>query len=353
MRDIRLSKLRLLLLTIFLVGGLSAGVAAIEKCNICHGKEDHHKIEESGRRVPLYVTEEQVNSSVHNGKICTDCHVDIVEIPHKDVKQVNCGRCHYSGNPVGAPGGEIFDQYQHSVHGMEVAKGNPKSPICKDCHGTHEILKHDSPESVMYKQNIPKTCGKCHIDIYATFRESQHGTALEEGNLDSPDCSSCHGEHDIARHTVPESKVARGHVSETCSECHGPKGVVAKYGIKTDRTATFEESFHGVAQIMESQMVANCASCHGYHDIRSHDDPKSSIYIDNIPATCGKPDCHPEATISFASGQIHVDPKSEESGLLYYISKFFLILTVSTLVGLLVFILLDLIRRAKSARAKR
>jgi len=349
-----IDRFRLFLLILFVVvGGLSAQVAALEKCTICHGKKDHHKVEETGRKVSLYVTDEEIGQSVHAERSCTDCHVDIVAIPHKDVKKVSCGRCHYAGNPVGAPGGEYFDQYQHSVHGLEVARGNPEAPVCQDCHGSHRILKHDLPESGMYKQNIPRTCGRCHMDIYATYRESVHGTALEQGNMDAPVCSSCHGEHDIARHSQADSKVAPRHVSETCSKCHGPKGVVAKYGIKTDRTTTFEESFHGVAQIMGDQMVANCASCHGYHDIRSEDDPKSSIHPSNIPATCGKPECHPEASANFASGTIHVDPKSEESGILYYISKFFLILTASTLAGLLIFILLDLFRRARSARAKR
>lgn len=328
-------------------------VQALEKCQICHGKKDHHKIEETGRRVSLYVDDSLITRSVHASKECTDCHVDIVEIPHRAVKKVNCRRCHYAGNPVGAPEGELYDQYEHSVHGLEVTAGNPKAPVCQDCHGGHDVLAHTLPESRMYYQNIPKTCGTCHIDIYATYQESVHGTALEKGVTDTPVCSSCHGEHNIKRRDLPDSRVSPIHVTETCAKCHGPKGVVAKYGIKTDRITTFEESFHGKAQLMENMMVANCASCHGYHDIRSEEDPKSSINPANIPKTCGKPECHPEASAAFASGRIHVDPSSEESGALYYISRGFLILTVSVLGGLFIFIILDLFRRAKSARQKR
>jgi hypothetical protein len=326
---------------------------ALEKCLICHGKKDHHKIEATGRRISLYVDESLLKRSVHAFRVCTDCHVDIVEIPHKPAAKVNCRRCHYAGNPVGAPEGELYDQYEHSVHGREVAAGNFKAPVCQDCHGGHDVFHHDSTDSRFYRKNIPGSCGTCHIDAYAAYQESVHGAALADDNPDTPVCSSCHGEHNIKRPALPDSRVSPIHVTETCSECHGPKGVVAKYGIKTDRTATFEESFHGVAQLMENMMVANCASCHGYHDIRAEDDPKSSIYPENIPQTCGKPQCHPEANTNFASGKIHIDPASEESGLLYYISRGFLILTVSVLAGLFVFIILDLVRRARSSRQKR
>ena len=342
---------------IVLVVGLFLALAsssfALEKCQICHSKEQIHKQEETGRKIPLFVDESILSNSVHAGKECTDCHADVVEIPHASPKKVNCRRCHYEGNTVGAPEGQLYDQYEHSVHGMAVLNGNDKAPVCQDCHGTHDIYQHVKPESKLYWQNIPKTCGSCHIEIYATYRESVHGVAAAQGIADSPVCTSCHGEHNIQKSTSDESRVSPIRVTQTCSECHGEKGVVNKYGVKTDRAATYEHSFHGVAQKMNNKTVANCASCHGYHDIRSEDDPKSSIFPANIPTTCGKEGCHPGATAVFASGQIHVDPKSEESGILYYISKFFFILTGTTLIGLFIFIMMDLFRRAKTARDKR
>ncbi|MEW6049706.1 MAG: hypothetical protein AB1644_01395 [Candidatus Zixiibacteriota bacterium] len=341
------------LVVLSLVAIFAGNLLAEEKCLLCHGKKDFVKIEETGRKISLYVDEAQLKHSIHGSRLCTDCHIDVVAIPHPPAKKVNCRRCHYSGNPVGAPQGELYDQYEHSVHGMEVAKGNSKAPVCQDCHGTHDVLPPDSTNSTVYKLNRPKTCGHCHIDIYATFRESIHGQALASGTLDAPDCSSCHGEHNIRRHEDPESKVFPANVAATCSDCHGPVGIAAKYGIKPDRTATFEHSFHGIARVMQNLLVANCASCHGVHDIRREDDPKSSINPANIVKTCGKQGCHPEATPQFATGKIHVDPESKESGILYYITKFFTVLTVSTLVGLAIFIVLDLFRRAKAARAKR
>ena len=328
-------------------------LGAVQNCLLCHGKPDFSKTEPTGRKVSLFVDTTQLRKSIHAARQCTDCHVDIIQLPHQPAAKVNCRRCHYSGNPVGAPQGELYDQYARSVHGMAVAKGDTKAPVCQDCHGTHDILSPDSVGSSMYKTNRPATCGKCHIEIYATYRESVHGQALAAGKLDAPDCASCHGEHNIMAPGNPESQVSAEHISHTCGTCHGPLGVVAKYGIKTDRTTTFDESFHGIAHKMENRTAANCSSCHGFHDIRPPDDPKSSVNPANIVKTCGKPQCHPEATMQFASGKIHVDASKKESGLVYYITKFFTILTVSTLAGLFIFISLDLFRRAKSARSKR
>jgi len=345
--------IRMLIVAAVLAVLMTGSVLAEDKCLLCHGNKEFAKTESTGRKVSLYVDSTVLKHSIHASRQCTDCHVDVVAIPHPPAAKVNCRRCHYSGNPVGAPQGELYDQYEHSVHGMEVAKGNAKAPVCQDCHGAHDILPPDSTSSQVYKLNRPKTCGRCHIDIYATYRESIHGQALASGNLDAPDCSSCHGEHNIKQHLDPESKVFASNVATTCSNCHGPVGIAAKYGIKSDRAATYEHSFHGIARVMQNLTVANCASCHGVHDIRKADDPKASINPANIVATCGKPGCHPEATPQFATGKIHVDPENEESGILYYITKFFMVLTVSTLVGLFIFIMLDLWRRAKAARAKR
>jgi hypothetical protein len=334
-----------------LLSGVTVG--ATQNCLLCHGKPEFSKTEPSGRKINLFVDTTLLHKSIHAKRQCVDCHVDVTQLPHQPAAQVNCRRCHYAGNPVGAPQGELYDQYEHSVHGMAVVKGNTKAPVCQDCHGTHDILSPDSTGSSMYKTNRPATCGKCHIEIYATYRESVHGQALASGKLDAPDCASCHGEHNIKGPSDPESQVSAERISHTCGTCHGPMGVVAKYGIKTDRTTTFEESFHGIAHKMQNRTAANCASCHGFHDIRPPSDPKSSVNPANIVKTCGKPQCHPEATTQFASGKIHVDPTNKESGLVYYITKFFGVLTISTLAGLFVFIILDLFRRAKSAKSKR
>ena len=105
-----------LVLTGFVAG--SSFAAAEEKCVICHSKQNFSRTEQTGRKVPLFVDTTILNRSVHAGKLCTDCHVDVVAIPHRQKPQkVNCRRCHYAGNPVGAPDGDLYEKYEKSVHG--------------------------------------------------------------------------------------------------------------------------------------------------------------------------------------------------------------------------------------------
>lgn len=333
-------------LLIFLPSMASAQVAG---CDICHAKPDFKRILKSGRTQSLYVAQEHTDTSVHAGKRCIDCHVDVTEIPHTTLPQpVNCTQCHYKGNTVGAPQSDIYQEYKESVHGQAVAGGDPKAPSCQDCHGSHQVLRHDDPLSQVSRFGVVNMCGRCHMEIFAQYRTSIHGVDLEQGQEDVPTCTGCHSEHGIRAHDDPQSSTYVANVSQTCSTCHSAEGIVGKYGISTGQVETYEESFHGVATRFGMRTVANCSSCHGIHDIRAHDDPASSVYIDNIPQTCGQ--CHPGANANYAKGKIHIEAQNPEAGIVYYVSSFFKWLTISTVCGLVLHIVLDLTRQIRDRR---
>jgi hypothetical protein len=324
---------------------LSAGGAeALAKCVICHGKSTLSRTLPSGRVQSLFVDEKQLKESVHAARACTDCHSDITAIPHKgEIKRVSCVRCHFKGNPVGAPQTDIYVEYTKSIHGVATAAGNTKAPVCQDCHGNHNIRAPKDAASQMNKAHIPETCGRCHLAVFSDYRESVHWQAFTSGKKDSAVCTDCHGEHTIRSHDNPESSTYLSRVPETCSRCHGSVAVVGKYGIKTEQVATYGRSYHGIAIKYGGKTVANCASCHGVHDIRPSNDPRSAVYVDNIPKTCGK--CHTGANVNYAKGKIHVDPTKKDAGLIYWVSLFFKWLTISVMVGLIAHIGMDLFRR--------
>jgi formate dehydrogenase gamma subunit len=85
----------------------------------------------------------------------------------------------------------------------------------------------------------------------------------------------------------------------------------------SDRLVTFEKSFHGLATRGGAVEAVNCVSCHGYHDVRSEDDPASLVYPANLVETCGQ--CHEGANQRFAKGKVHVslDRASEEPALFW------------------------------------
>ncbi len=328
------------------------GALPIQKCMICHGKKDFKKVREDGQVIHLYVDLKEIEESVHGKKICTDCHYDVIEIPHKETpKKVRCVRCHFKGNPEGAPESDAYLEYQKSVHGLETEKHNPKAPVCQNCHGNHNIRHTNDPSSQVYPERVASTCGKCHIEVYGEYINSIHGVAFYQSDiLDAPTCTGCHGEHLIQPKTDPDSSINPINVVKTCEHCHKEEQIVGKYGIEVEQVATFEDSFHGIAVKFGSRTAANCASCHGVHDILPSSNSQSSIHIDNIPKTCGK--CHPGANKNYAKGKIHVDPHNKEAGIIYYVAAFFKYLTLLTMLGLIMHILLDLYRKSKTKKKK-
>jgi len=171
------------------------------------------------------------------------------------------------------PKGAGYRDYTESVHGRKALAGDPEAPLCQDCHGTHDIKAPADSASSVFKLNMPKTCGRCHLEVYAQYAASVHGVALlEEGNLDAPSCADCHGEHKILEPSAPGSSVYATRVPATCGTCHAAEGTVGKYGIETSRVKTYQESYHGVAVEFGARTVANCARCHGAHDIRPPED---------------------------------------------------------------------------------
>lgn len=321
-----------------------------QKCLICHGKPGFSVKTEDGRLKNLFVSDSTLKSSPHTNIFCYDCHNDIVEITalghKKDVKKVQCTHCHFENNPVGAPETEKYAEFQESVHNQERLKGNDKTPICQTCHGSHDIKKRKSLSELDLKKKITQMCGQCHLDIYSAYSQSIHGTSLfEKNNADAPVCTNCHGEHTIKKKDDPASKVYKTAIFNTCGDCHASEKIFEKYGIKADKLETYEESYHGIAVQLGEKTVANCASCHGVHDIRPQDDPRSTINANNIVKTCGK--CHQDANANYTKGKIHINPKSEESGSIYYISSVFKWLTIITLTLLAIHILLDLLKRLR------
>lgn len=323
--------------------------ADIRQCGICHGRREFKVVEPDGTVRPLFVDESELKASVHAKWQCIDCHADVDKIPHaKHLATVNCQRCHFAANPVGAPENVSYEGYVKSVHGRLRLAGNTKAPACQTCHGGHNVRKPADPTSRVNKLNIPQTCGSCHTQILAEYRRSVHGTALlEKHNLDAPACTDCHGEHDILAPKDTTSDVSATHIPETCSKCHGAMGFSEKYGIPINPVTTFRHTFHGIANELGSRRVANCASCHTAHDVLPPEDPASSVNPANIPTTCGKAQCHPGANANYARGRFHVDPESKSAGIIYWVALFFKILTISTMVALMIHILMDLIKKLR------
>ena len=293
---------------------------------------------------------------------CESCHGAVHRIvaagdPHSPVAKQNlpktCGSCH--ANPRFLATHEIpfahpVESYESSVHGRAVAAGNLSAASCADCHGSHAIYDARNVRSSVNRWNVPGTCGACHSEIARVYRESVHGQAVARGAPDAPVCTDCHGDHSILAPSEPESAVNPARVSNfTCGRCHGDTVLNKRYDLPADRVPTFADSYHGLAARGGSQTVANCASCHGVHNIFRSSDPRSTVNPANLAHTCGA--CHPGAGATFAIGPVHVSRSSgNESLAVKLIRWMYWILIPLSLAFMFFHQLADFLRKARANR---
>jgi len=346
------------------------------ECLACHNDASLAK-DVNGKPVSLHVDEAKFKASIHGSMFgCTDCHKDVKGFPHDPApSKVQCETCHTdqaagykssvhgqavaagnqsaatcvschgspheivmaadSASPVAhqnvpktcgtchsqkfvmesnGMSAAPFFSYEESVHGKAVAAGSDKAAVCTDCHGSHEILSAANPKSSIFKFNVPNTCAKCHDQVKSEFMTSIHGQAIAKGVSSAPVCTDCHGIHGIKSHVDPNSSVyAQNLARTTCAKCHESVRLAEDFGIAGGRASSYLASYHGLAAKMGSKTVANCASCHGVHNILPSSDPKSTINQANLATTCGK--CHPGAGQNFIKGKVHIEaPLSADVG---------------------------------------
>lgn len=231
-------------------------------------------------------------ASAHADLSCGSCHERHEAYPHPaGVPKPACSQCH----------AEVAAQHARSVHGQAIRKGNSAAPDCAVCHGGADEAKPTA--SAAFHKGVPDLCGMCHTEIAEQFHASVHGKAVAEGVAAAPVCTTCHGEHSILAPANQASPVSPSHIRETCGQCHANVPLSRRFGLPADRIVSFDASYHGLAARAGSQSVANCASCHGFHDILPSSDSRSSTNVKNLPATCGH--CHPGAGTRFAIGSVH------------------------------------------------
>lgn len=293
---------------------------------------------------------------------CKDCHGDHDILPsnvklsktHPINLPGTCGRCHENLDLI-KKYDLLYDHpieiYENSVHGKAAKGGIYVAATCNDCHsmgGTaHKILSPKYSDSSINKSNIAVTCGKCHKGVEQDFNESIHGKLVERGQMDSPTCTNCHGEHGIMSSSDPHSPVSATLVAEeTCAPCHESAALNEKYGIATGRLTTFIDSYHGLKSKAGDTHVANCASCHGTHRILPSDDPSSTVHSANLRKTCG--DCHPGISESMAATPIHgVGESGMHTTAADIVAQIYIVAIIVIIGAMLIHWLIDIVRHLR------
>jgi cytochrome b subunit of formate dehydrogenase len=363
-----------------------------------------------------------LKASPHAGLACTDCHNDIKEVPHPDkLARVNCGQCHsheqaqYAAsihgikaaqNDAFAPncklchgthdiippsnlksrvatinvpalcGGchregtevsktrnisesNIAENYKDGIHGIGLfQKGLIVTAVCTSCHTAHNVLPHNDPKSSIAKQNIAKTCTKCHAQIEMVHRQVIRGELWEKqphlipacvdchephkvrkvfysDGMSNGDCLSCHGDPSLRPLTpgrtgslyvnAAELSTSR-HSRIACVQCHtgGTPSKVRACSTMQSRVdcsicheqvvAQYRESTHGTLAAKGSPDAPLCADCHSPHGTKGRLDSESPTFSRNIPSLCGN--CHQEghkAAVRYTGKQDHIVEHYRES----------------------------------------
>ena len=159
---------------------------------------------------------------------CTDCHdTHTFDVPlrgtaertewHMNVPNVCGSKCHT----------DELDEYTESVHGKAVLEEHDvKSAVCSDCHTTHDIGNTSANPT---KLAITQNCGGCHKDELKSYGSTYHGQVNRLGFGYTAKCYDCHGSHDILKADDPDSRVGEQKRLKTCQNCHNDK----KPGMRT------------------------------------------------------------------------------------------------------------------------
>ncbi len=223
---------------------ISANNPDAPTCIYCHSKE-------ITKRSLL----DKVQLKLNQEKLCLDCHLQ-----HPDGSKSKYAK--------------TLVNYDKSVHGIAIARGNSKAAICVDCHGAHRLEKASVTTSRINKQNIHNVCGKCHQDITGEYMQSVHGQGVMKGFKDAPTCTFCHGEHNIAAvPDVPEQAFTKSGMKFNvvinnkmvfCVSCHSDEKMMKKYNI-----STVEETHSWMPSQIKHWETVRCVDCHSSHQLPS------------------------------------------------------------------------------------
>jgi cytochrome b subunit of formate dehydrogenase len=187
-----------------------AGLLWAANCVDCHGAHGVHKADDP--RSTVHRTQipgtcgschegvsEIYEDSVHGqlladgadeGPVCIDCHtahsITRISSPVFVLDIINeCGECHNTPSEDGTEHGTSYETYSRSYHGQVSTLGSSRAARCADCHGAHDILSLDDPDSRISESNRIATCSTvgCHpgantkfvqFDPHANYRDREN-----------------------------------------------------------------------------------------------------------------------------------------------------------------------------------
>ncbi len=207
-------------------------------CLLCHARPEIRAARGGKQGENLYVDPSTLARSVHADLDCVACHTRPSAVLHSDPAaevaraRQSCNTCHR----------EEAEEYSSSVHARATSplapfNGPPPppppeeprgeggretkpafKPDCTTCHGFHEVPRASSREFI---SAAAAQCSRCHSERGETFFErNYHGKETRLGRYDVASCADCHTAHLVLPAEDPRSTVSPSRVLQTCQRCH-------------------------------------------------------------------------------------------------------------------------------------
>ena len=287
-------------------------VGAIPACTDCHhphrikraslvlGTSDreclkcHEKADlhkvSTGQEISLTVLKEDIQNSVHRDIPCVKCHADSDPRRHRPCE--TAGRVDCSNCHA-----QIAEDYFNSDHGQGYVQKNPKSPYCTDCHGKHKVMSHLDERDQTYRSRVPQLCGDCHGQLPAPESQKTKRNVLVDYS------SSVHGRGLIKKGLLP---------SAICTDCHNThfilNNTVKQSSIYFQNLAAtcatchqgiykeFANSIHAPSSAETIKKLPNCEDCHSAHQIKEIQEDQ---FMTEVTHQCGS--CHEDLSNTYTN----------------------------------------------------
>jgi predicted CXXCH cytochrome family protein len=137
--------------------------------------------------------------------VCTSCHLSHKVPDEQEIPRI-CGKCHTG----------VIKTWSQSTHGQLWQSGGG-GPVCTTCHGAHKLQE---PWLKGFRVSLPQTCGGCHEEKAKLYQDTFHGQATSLGFIAAATCSDCHTPHSNFPQSDPRSSIHKNNLIKTCGRCH-------------------------------------------------------------------------------------------------------------------------------------
>ncbi|MCX5900962.1 MAG: hypothetical protein NTX06_09560 [Proteobacteria bacterium] len=167
-------------------------------------------------------------------------------------------------------------------------------------------------------------------------------------------CLTCHDDKTFVKKfyshfTSRMQKLRSGSdVVRLCSKCHEDAGFLKRHN-QPNVVYAYWETYHGKAVRMGDDTAPDCLDCHAstggsIHSMHGKNDPGSAVNPANRLNACSNLDCHPNANQKLTDYKVHLLADRERHPAEFYVSLFFVILTLASFIPIMIAAILDLIR---------